>query len=317
MTQLPQKPWAASEDWALLDNADDYTAGDGANAATFWTALSTVPELRERSATECEVRVSELRSSSQQAVPATGAQPMVLEDWERQADGRYTGRVEGESSFLWVTVVREGRLASDPSAGPGWVEGVDGRIYELSRANAAAAAAAAAAAGAGATTSLTPSAAAAPVATSAASTAALGLSLPQQVASLAASVLLSGGIGFGVAGGFSPPPPPPPPPAPIQRITKVIVSPGATVSKSLAAKAGTPAPSAAPKRETAALTLAEQRQRAEVRLEKDRAAAVAIEAKIKGDEGRVAELKRLEAERGGEAGAVNLRAAPVPGIFPE
>ena len=84
----------------------------------------------------------------------------------------------------------------------------------------------------------------------------------------------------------------------------------------------TAAPSAKPAaRPAAALTLAEQRERAEVRLEKDKARAQALQAKLREDEARIATLKRLEAERGGDASAVGaLKALPptaAVSIFPE
>ena len=68
--------------------------------------------------------------------------------------------------------------------------------------------------------------------------------------------------------------------------------------------------------------LEEQRQRAEARLDRDKASLQVLEAKIKQDESRVAELKRIEAERGGEANAVTLRVLPEAGggsgsVFPQ
>ena len=297
----------------MADRAGDFTVGDGSQRRTFWQAFSgAVPELSQRTGAECEKRMEALRNEQTAPPPLTGIQPLVLEDWERQEDGRYTGRVTGEASFLWVSVVREGRLISDPSSEPGWVEGVDGKIYELSRAGGASAASSTASA------AMVPSAPSAPT---------MVLGAPQ-VAGLAASILLAGVSGFGFAGGFAPPPPPPAPV--VYKTTKVIVSPGATVSKKLASKADAPAGLTAASgesgatakpptpREIAPLQLSEQRQRAEARLEKDKARAGMMQAKIKEDENNVQELKRLEAERGGDASAVNLKIldAPPAGIFP-
>jgi hypothetical protein len=117
-----EKPtWGDAEDWALQDAVGAFTVGAGSEVSTFWSALAaSTAELSARSAAECEERVRELEKA-----PRAGPQPAVLEDWQRLEDGRYTGRVAGESSFVWLSVSVEGRLASDPRPDvPGYIESV-------------------------------------------------------------------------------------------------------------------------------------------------------------------------------------------------
>lgn len=280
------EPWQPSEDWALLDSVPKFTVGSGDCTATFWEALAASSSvLAKRTAAELEKRVRVL--ASEQQVPPSGPQPVVLEDWVRLEDGRYTGRVTGTGgSFIWITVARAGKLASDPSTDPSYIEALDGRIYELSRANAAAAMA-------------NPPGASVAVVPPADSTNPLRslqtLPLPMQVAALAASAALPGLIGFGLAGGFDPPPPPQPPP--IVRQTKVYISKGASIPKGLSDKI---ASSQAP-REAAPLSLDEQRQRAALRIERDKAQLEKMQVKLKEDELRLQTLQRPSAESGKEA----------------
>ena len=109
MAEADEKKWTQSEDWALADAVPQFTVGQSSSVSTFWTALATTtPELGSRSAAECERRFAKLDAEE----PA-GKQPPVLEDWSKLDDGRYTGRLAGQSSFVWLTVALEGRLASD------------------------------------------------------------------------------------------------------------------------------------------------------------------------------------------------------------
>lgn len=122
-------PWRAEEDWALLDEAPSFTAGESANAVTFWTALAASnAALAQRTAVECERRMTEL-AAQQRAPSSFGGEPRKLDSWERLADGRYTGTYGGRT--VWLTVEAEGRLASDPRPGAGYVESLGGVIYEL------------------------------------------------------------------------------------------------------------------------------------------------------------------------------------------
>ena len=97
-------------------------------ASTFWTAMvSSSAALCERSPSECAQRVQDLVANN--ATFDFGREPKVLESWSRLSDGRITGRLD--SRTVWVTVEAEGRLASDPREGPGYIESLGGRIYEL------------------------------------------------------------------------------------------------------------------------------------------------------------------------------------------
>ena len=288
--------WSTDADWALTDAVPQFTVGQGSEVATFWTALAaSTPELSSRSVEECEARLRELGSSE-----VTGPQPAVLEDWTRLPDGRYTGRLKGEPSFVWITVSTEGRLASDPRAGPGYIEAVGGRIYELSRAAA-------------------PSSPA-PVAEDGGSPAdkarllvAQQGAFAQQAAAALGAALLAGGIGFGIGQSMAPPPPPPPMP----RVTRVVVRSDRTVTRTAdgdristvttrSTEGGDRIVTTRALPPAAPLTISEQRERAELRVDRDKLKVANLEQRLKEDEQRLGEIKRLEGERGGDSEAVRL-----------
>ena len=53
--------WSPQEDWALQDQVKAYSAGTGADTATFWSALAAnVPALSARDSTELEARAAQL-----------------------------------------------------------------------------------------------------------------------------------------------------------------------------------------------------------------------------------------------------------------
>ena len=60
----------------------------------------------------------------------------------------------------------------------------------------------------------------------------------------------------------------------------------------------------------AQLTIGEQRERAELRVDRDKLKINNLEQRLKEDEQRLTELKRMEAERGGSSEAVKM-------IFPQ
>ena len=126
---LEDAPWRDEEDWALLDATPEFTVGAGDTAATFWTALaSSSAVLCQRSPIECSER-ARLLAKRPNATLSYGQEPRVLDSWSRLPDGRVTGRLD--SRTVWLTVEVEGRLASDPRSGPGYIETVGGRVIEL------------------------------------------------------------------------------------------------------------------------------------------------------------------------------------------
>lgn len=123
-------PWRAEEDWAILDETPAFTVGSGTNAVTFWSALATASTvLCQRTALELEQRMAHLAADKNLSAASFGREPSVLSSWERLPDGRFTGTVDGRT--VWLTVELEGRLASDPRAGAGYLISVGGRVYEL------------------------------------------------------------------------------------------------------------------------------------------------------------------------------------------
>lgn len=124
-------PWSAEEDWALIDQVDDFSAGRGRDTATFWTALTaSSPVLYRRSGSECLERMAQL-VLEQNVTRDFGPEPEVLEAWSRQSDGRITGSIGGRT--VWLQVEQEARLASDPRPGAGYIETLAGRVFELGR----------------------------------------------------------------------------------------------------------------------------------------------------------------------------------------
>ena len=239
--------------------------GTGENARTFWTQLgAATPELARHSADAIAARHARLTG-------AALAPPPVLEGWSRSAAGRFRGRL-GERT-VWVEASLEGRLDGDAGdgAGPGgFVEARGGRVFELGEAAAAPAADPVGAGGA---------AAAARRLTQVTAGGALALAL------LAAAAGFGAGTALQLAG--SPPPPPPPLPA----AARTIALPGAPTA---------PEP---------ARTIGEQRQRLELKLARDKQSveeeaqlakmrAARLDLKVREDELRLGEIRRLEAERG-------------------
>lgn len=307
-----QDEWRDAEDWALLDLAPSFTVGRGRDVSTFWSVLaSSTPQLAARSAVECETRWRALCAKG--SVPdgaAVGPQPAVLEEWERLPDGRFTGRLSGEASYIWLTVALEGRLADDPRMdAPSYVEAVGGRIYELSRARG----------GGGSTREGTSDAAGSAAgsgvrkAVDAAAATADGLRLPggaNPIATAAAAAVLAGGIGFGV-GMLSVPPPPPPPPPPT--INRIFLAPSSAAMRGARPTDSSAYPPVSGGRAAAPLTIEEQRQRQELRVDRDKARLAMLQQKLKEDEQALSEYNRIVSERGAGAEAVKLVA---PSVFP-
>ena len=126
--RMGEAPWCDEEDWALIDSMPEFTVGSGSMTATFWTALSSSNAvLCQRSPSECERRARLL--TAENASLNFGGEPMVLCGWTRLANGRFTGRLDDRT--VWLTVDVEGRLASDPRSGAGYIETIGGRVYEL------------------------------------------------------------------------------------------------------------------------------------------------------------------------------------------
>ena len=83
---MDEGPWAETEDWALLDQLPAFSAGQGTQRATFWSALAlSSPELARRSAAECEARAKALSPSAD-----SGPAPPTLEDWERLSSAAHS-----------------------------------------------------------------------------------------------------------------------------------------------------------------------------------------------------------------------------------
>lgn len=267
--------WRETEDWALQDAAPKFTVGAGREMCTFWTALAaSTPELTTRSASDCEARLRNLTDGG-----LVGAEPSVLNDWTRLDDGRYTGRVAGESSSVWLTVSLEGKLASDPRPDPGYIEAVGGRVYELGARSRGGGG------GDGSVLQPTPAAAAGGMG--------LATPFPTNIAAAVGATILAGGIGFGIGTTIAPPPPPP------MTTTRIFIAPS---SRTTPTKQALPSADARP---SAPLTMSEQRERAELRVDRDRLKLNNLEQRLKEDEQRLNEYKRMEAERGSDAQAVS------------
>ena len=314
--------WRDAEDWALADGAPAFTVGRGPQTCTFWTALiAATPELAARSPAACESRWRVLAAAKGKAAKgkaakgtagtAVGPQPPVLSDWQRLADGRYAGRLSGETGFIWLTVALEGRLDSDPRTDvPGYIEAVGGRIYELGTPSPTATA-----------PTLPQPTAAAALTAPAVPAGASGLanvgggemsSLRKDLTTAAAAAVLAGGVGFGVGVANAPPPPPPPPP-PINRIF-IAPSSGMRTAVPGTAQGGQEAmyPPVSGGRPKAPLTVEEQRQRQELRVERDKARLGMMQQRLKEDEQALTEFTRVQAERGADSAAVKLVAPVFP-----
>ena len=61
VVRCAEPEWSPQEDWALQDQVKAYSAGTGADTATFWSALAAnVPALSARDSTELEARAAQL-----------------------------------------------------------------------------------------------------------------------------------------------------------------------------------------------------------------------------------------------------------------
>ena len=89
--------WSLAEDWAVRDSVDDFTAGSGDNARTFWAQLcAATPILARRSAREVEARHRSLAGAAHPSPP-------TLEEWSRAADGQFSGNLGGRTVWLELT----------------------------------------------------------------------------------------------------------------------------------------------------------------------------------------------------------------------
>lgn len=293
--------WQNVEDWALLDGVLAFTVGRDDQVATFWSALaSSTPQLAARGAAACEQRWASIAPSE---APKVGRQPEVLENWSRLADGRISGRLAGQPSTVWLTVVMEGRLEGDPRERAGYVEALGGRIYELGEPATPDAAAFTA------VTSAVAPRADAPSSTIAQQSSAITDALSMRLPYAAAGVLLAGAIGFVAGTGMAPPPPPP-----VQKVTRVFIAPGASVPKSAGLPESQAGSSGGQQQQQQAkaqiakapLTIKEQRERAALRVDRDKAKLQMIQQRIREDEQSLTEIERVEAQRGGDSEAVKL-----------
>ena len=131
ITGCAGSPWTEEETWALVDSTPAFTAGQGKNAATFWTALvASNADLCRRSPSECMERAAQL-AAVENTTQAFGPEPAILEDWSRQPDGQIPGTLGGRA--VWLNVDLEARLEADPRPTASYVETVGGRVYELGR----------------------------------------------------------------------------------------------------------------------------------------------------------------------------------------
>lgn len=279
--------WRAEEDWALLDETPSFTVGAGANTVTFWSALaSTSTVLCQRTSSELEQRMAELAANESLPQSSYGSEPSVITGWARLPDGRFTGSVDGRA--VWLTAELEGRLASDPRSGAGYVVSLGGRVYELGESRASLDGAADVGRGRqpAAPDTHTPESADAPqfdlmgIAASAWQL----ISGSMQVIGIA---VVAGGIGLVV--GLSAVPP---------KVTYVSLkapSPPAT-QKALPARA------ASQQREQVQLLLSEQRARQQIQVDMERNDISSLESRLKLDQDNIkakvaAEEARLQANR--------------------
>ena len=275
----------------MRDSVDDFTAGSGDNARTFWAQLcAATPILARRSAREVEARHRSLAGAAHPSPP-------TLEEWSRAADGQFSGNLGGRT--VWLTAALEGRFAGDPRAPPagdravaeagGFVEALGGRVYELGApAPSAGALTDSVASSSGALADSAPSSRSESVSSQA------GTIFRRSFGSTALVALMWLGVGFG-AGKIPPATSSSPPPPPLEARTVVPRAGTATPTPKATALSQEP------------LTLQEKRQRQELRIEKDKLALELRrwqikqdELQIKQDEQRLGELRRMETERGGE-----------------
>ena len=110
-------PWTEEETWALVDSTPAFTAGQGKNSATFWTALvASNAVLCQRSPSECMERAAELAAEQNTTMQLYGPEPAVR---------RFTNRtrVPATHHSLWTTISHKHHLCMNTvSAGPGRLE---------------------------------------------------------------------------------------------------------------------------------------------------------------------------------------------------
>ena len=110
-------PWTEEETWALVDSTPAFTAGQGKNSATFWTALvASNAVLCQRSPSECMERAAELAAVQNTTMQLFGPEPAVR---------RFTSRtrVPATHHSLWTTISHEHHLCMNTiAAGPGRLE---------------------------------------------------------------------------------------------------------------------------------------------------------------------------------------------------
>ena len=110
-------PWTEEETWALVDSTPAFTAGQGKNSATFWTALvASNAVLCQRSPSECMERAAELAAVQNTTMQLFGREPVVR---------RFTSRTRVPATHIPCgprTPSHELHLMNTISAGPGRLE---------------------------------------------------------------------------------------------------------------------------------------------------------------------------------------------------
>ena len=273
------------------------------------------------------------------AMAAAGPSPQALEQWRRLEDGRFAGRLSPGGSSVAVAVELEGRLASGSEAAQtgGFVVALGGRIYELGE-PAALAEPAATVAVAGGSSGLDGSGGGAAGGKASLGDGMLrvpwGGVMASSAAAMAGAAVLAGMVGFGagLASSLSieseqsqqlqqqqqqsPPP---------QMSTVTVYRSSSVDPKTFSTTSLPMLPPATPQQQQqqqsldvpakVPLTIAEQRKRQEIaisgqelRIEKEEMATARLDMRIKVDKQRLteqkerlSELRRVEAEKGGDA----------------
>jgi len=114
-------------------------------------------------------------------------------------------------------------------------------------------------------------------------------------------VLLAAGVGIGAGLGSAPPPPPPALPP---TVTKLFIASGS--SRVSPGSNDRQTASGAEQRQSTPLTLAEQRERAQLRVDRDKTRIEMLTQRLREDEQRLAEYRRVEVEQGANAQAVRM-----------
>ena len=282
-----EEQWSIREDWAVRDAVPAFSAGAGDCAVTFWTQLTAAtPELARRSAAEVEARYGALLRETEDRAGTPPSSPAVLEAWSREDDGRVSGTLDGRR--VWITAAMEGSLSADPAVlaagGGNFVEAVGGRVFELGKPAPSGGGNRVVISGEQRDVSKRDSGVGG----------AIGRVLPSATTLMATLALTAfsaaGGLGFGMM--IAPAPAPAP--------TVIVVrKPGATVNTKTTAIA--PSNGASSTNALEPLTISEQRQRQELKIERDKAQQDRLALRLKGDEQRLSELQRVEAEKGASA----------------